>query len=325
VDNIPERRRFLTRTLVTGTATFFAPTILAGYEAAEKLLGDANLGDTTLPGVNIPDVEIPDIEALLATLDLQEGFYIADPKTGALYKLDQEAHTVSRLNSDLTEVWTYGGLGEDAGQLNFPTSVAPAADGGVYVVDSGNARIVHVDATGARTGDIGGDGRFSSVRAAVVDADGVVWVADPGAHVVKGFNAAGEELRSFGALGEGAAELNAPRGLALDADGRLHVVDTGNARIQVFDRDGTHVRSYGGYGLEDGRHVMPRSVAIAPSGFTYVADPVGGAVQVFDNAGQAVARLDNLSVAGKSAVPLDVSISAGGLVQVRLHAWTAET
>ncbi len=320
MERIPERRRFLTQTLVAGTATFFAPTILAGI-AAEKLLGDAGLGDVEVPDVALPDVELPDLDALLATLDLKEGYYIADPKTGALYRIDQEAHTVSRLQPDLTEVWTYGGLGADAGQLNFPTSLAPAPDGGIFVVDSGNARVVHVDATGARTRDIGGGDTFSSLRAAVVDADGIVWVADPGAHAVRGFDATGNEVRSFGALGEGSSELNGPRGLALDADGRLHVVDTGNARIQVFERDGTHVRSYGSYGSEDGRHILPRSVAIAPSGLSYVADPSGGAVQVFDKAGNALARVDGLSVAGKSAVPLDVSISAGGLVQVRLHAW----
>ena len=103
------------------------------------------------------------------------------------------------------------------------------------------------------------------------------------------------------------------------------MVDTGNARIQVFKTDGSHVRSYGSVGQDDGRHLLPRGIASAPNGLTYVSDPVAGAVQVYDKAGTALARLDNLSLGGKSAVPLDVSMSANGLVQVRLYTWTAQT
>jgi DNA-binding beta-propeller fold protein YncE len=319
MSEILERRRFLTGTLVAGTATLFAPRILAGCDAAEKLLGDTSIGDVSIPDVSVPDVDIPDIDALLATLDLDEGYLIADPKTGALYRLDQTARTVSRLNPDLSVAWSYGGYDAEGNGLNFPTSIAPAADGGIFIVDSGDARIVRLDALGARTGTIGGDGAFASLRAAVVDADGQVWIADPHTHVIKAFDSNGQEVRSFGELGEEDGKLNGPRGLALDADGQLHVVDAGNARVQVFGRDGTWKRAYGAYGTGDGKHVMPRSIAIAPSGFAYVADPIAGAVQVYGKDGQAIGRLDGLSVGGKSAVPLDVSISANGLVQVRLH------
>lgn len=318
---LPTRRRFLTRTLAAGTATLFAPTLIAACGEAEKLLGGSDLGD-----IHVPDVALPDLTKLLETLTLDERYLIADLRSGRFYRLDPEAHTVAQLNADLSERWTFGGLGAESEQLNFPTSVLPLPDGSVAILDAGNARVAFVSADGAvlrHLGGSGGDEPFKSLRGAVIDDDGQIWVSDPHDHAVKGFTADGSPVRTIGELGEEAHHLNAPRGLALDADGRLHVVDSGHARVQVYERDGTFVRSYGGYGLDDGRHLLPRGIAIAPNGLVYVCDPTAGAVQVYDKSGTALARLDDLSVAGKSAVPLDVSLSANGLVQVRLHTWSA--
>lgn len=321
------RRRFLTRTMAAGTATLFAPTLLGACDKAADALDDAGIDTSNIDTSGVPDIDIPDLDQLLETLTLDEGYLIADTRSGRFYRIDQEAHTVAQLDSGLNELWSYGGLGEEENQLNYPISVSPHPDGSVSILDAGNQRLVVLDKDGAFMRAVGehgeGEGQFLSMRGAVVDDDGVAWVTDPLGHSVQRIAADGTITRAFGDQGETTEQLNAPRGISLDGDGNLHIVDAGNARVQVFKRDGTHVRSYGGYGEGDGRHLIPRGIAIAPNGFSYVSDPVAGAVQIYNASGDAIARLDDLSLGGKSAVPLDVSMSANGLVQVRLHTWTA--
>ncbi len=295
------RRQLLSGGVVAGIATMFSPLAMIGC------------GEEGVPTPPIPR----DVPALLRTLTLGESFLIADPRTGRFYRLDQSARTVSQLNADGTPRWTFGATGDPAMQLNFPTDIAPRPDGSLFVVDRGNQRIVQLSADGAWVRAIEGLG---SPRTAVVDAEGVLWAIDSTNHQVRSFDANGTSGRLIGEAGQGSTQLNGPRGLALDTAGNLHIVDAGNARVQVYSRSGAHVRSYGAYGRDAGMFLAPRSVAVAPNGLCYVADPTAGAVEVFESSGRALARLSGLSVAGRSAVPLDVSISPNGLVQVRLHA-----
>ena len=110
--------------------------------------------------------------------------------------------------------------------------------------------------------------------------------------------------------------------MTLDAQGQLHVADAGNAVVKVFSRAGALVRSYGAYGSAAGQLKFPRSVAVAANGLSYVADPTAGVLQVFDPSGAPLARLENLTMGSLPAVPLDVNLTASGLVQVRLYAWS---
>lgn len=295
------RRQLLSGGLVAGIATMLSPVAMVGC------------GEDVTGALAIPR----DVQALLRTLRLDESFLIADPRTGRFYRLDQRTHTVSQLNADGSARWSYGATGEASSQLNFPTDIAVRADGSLYVIDSGAQRVVLLSGDGAFTRAIEG---LSSPRTAVVDAEGGLWVVDTKSHAIKGFSASGAAGRVIAEAGTGAAQLNGPRGIALDAAGNLHVVDSGNARVQVYARSGALVRSYGAYGRAAGQFLNPRSIAIAPNGLSYVADPTAGTVEVFESSGRSLARLEGLTVSGRAAVPLDVSINANGLVQVRLHA-----
>lgn len=300
------RRQLLTGSVVAGVASMLSPIAMMGC-------GQDPTGATPLP---IPR----DVQSLLRTLTLDESYLIADLRTGRFYRLDQAARTVSQLNPDGSVRWTFGATGEASTQLNFPTDVAPRPDGGVYVIDAGSQKVVHLSADGAYTRAIEG---LSSARTAVVDAEGALWAVDPVSHQIKGFAANGAPGRVIAEAGTGAAQLNGPRGIALDAAGNLHVVDSGNARVQVYSRAGALVRSYGSYGSGAGQFKNPRSIAIAPNGLSYVADPTAGTVEIFEPSGASLARLEGLTVSGRSAVPLDVNMNPSGLVQVRLYSWTA--
>lgn len=304
------RRYFIKRAMAVGAVTIFAP---------EFLLGCEEIGEE----VNNLTPKLPDLDKLMETLKLAEGHFITNHHTGHLYQIDQEAHTIAQIGPSGDATWTYGGVGEADDELNHPTTLHPQPDGSIYVVDSGNARIVQLDDKGKRLRTISSpdDEAQGVLRAAIIDDDGHIWATDPHTHKVHGLKSDGSPLRSFGELGAGATQINGPRGIAIDARGHLHVVDAGNARIQVFERSGAHVRSYGEYGQGDGRHITPRSIAIAPNSLIYVSDPLSGAVQVYDKEGKALARLDDLKLAGKPAIPLDVSFQGDDQVQVRLYSW----
>lgn len=308
------RRRFIKQGVAAGVATLLAPQAFLGCSDAEELVNN----------INDNNVSLPDLDKLAETLILDDSYLIADPKSGLLYRINQQAHSVAQLNADLSERWSFGGLGSEDDQLNFPTSLWPHSDGSIQIVDSGNGRVVELDAQGKFVRAISpqlDEGASGFVRGAVVDTAGDIWMAIPNQHKIYRFDRQGTLKSSFGEQGQGDGELNSPRSIAFDGDGMLHVVDAGNARVQVFKPDGAFVRSYGGYGQGDGKHIVPRSIAIAQNSLVYVADPIAGAVQVYDKAGKALARLDELTLNQKPAVPLDVSIRPNGLVQVRLYSW----
>lgn len=295
------RRQLLSGGVVAGVATMLSPLAMVGC------------GDESVTSLPIPR----DVQALLRTLTLDESFLIADPRTGRFYRLDQRAGTVTQLDASGATRWTFGATGDMAMRLNFPTDIAPRPDGSLYVVDSGNRRVVQLSADGAWVRAIETPG---APRTAVVDADGALWVIDRTSHQVRSFSASGAPGRAIAEAGVGATQLNGPRGLAIDAAGNLHVVDAGNARVQVYSRTGAHVRSYGSRGAEAGKFLFPRSVAVAPNGLSYVSDPTAGTVEVFESSGRPLARLEGLMASGRAATPLDVSIRPNGLVQVRLYA-----
>lgn len=88
-----------------------------------------------------------------------------------------------------------------AAQLNFPFGVAPTADGGVLIADTGNARVRYVTAAGT-----------------------ITTVAGTG---TEGFSGDGGPAT--------AAQLNGPYGVAVTADGGVVVADDGNSRVRLVD------------------------------------------------------------------------------------------
>lgn len=149
--------------------------------------------------------------------------------------------------------------------LHFPTGVAVAADGTVYVTDESNHRVVALDAAGQVTTIVGtgfvGDSQGGPLATAPLHGPtALAWVAGtasvaPGALIValRGTNkivkadlVAGQ-LSVLGGTGErgydgdGPARehmLGAPRGVAVGPDGSIYLADTDNHLIRVIRPDG---------------------------------------------------------------------------------------
>jgi len=177
--------------------------------------------------------------------------------------------------------------------LNGPRSLAFAKDGTVFVADSRNHRILHLDMTGKTIHEWGtfadgvnipaGPGTFNEPWGVAIGLDGSVYVTDTWNHRVQKFTAQGKFVTSWGIFGQGETpeSFYGPRGLAVDAKGRVYVTDTGNKRIVVFDANGNFITQFGSAGFDPGQFDEPVGIAVDRNGTVYVVDTWNQRVQTF--------------------------------------------
>lgn len=174
-----------------------------------------------------------------------------DPTDGTLLVADGGNHRIQRFSvaADASLVWvaTYGGTspGTAAGQFNVPTGIDVAADGTVWVADTGNSRVQKRDpATGQWTaydqpGGTTADHRLSRPWGVTVAADGTIWIADSGKRRIVKISSDGQ-TRYFAvkadALGvpnaqDGAIGFDTPFAIEFGPSGQVFVSDLWNNRV----------------------------------------------------------------------------------------------
>ena len=177
--------------------------------------------------------------------------------------------------------------------LLAPRGMALDSQGNVYIADSGNNRIVVVDADGnlLRTfGQFGSDpDQLNEPWAVAVASSGDVYVADTWNYRIQVFSADGTYKFGWGGSGQmGAIDgsgdvLYGPRSLAFDSQGNLLVVDTGNKRIVKYSKDGQFISGFGGDGDQPGKMREPVGLVVADDGTVMVADTWNQRIQTFDS------------------------------------------
>lgn len=251
--------------------------------------------------------------------------YGAVPSAQPTQAVDPYAGKVVSLTPDRF----FGQAGSGEGQLSGPRGIALAADGSLYVVDSGNNRIQHFSADGKwlqswgsyASVDLGNapGGTFNQPFGIAIGPDGSVYVADTWNFRIQKFTPDGKFITMWGVAGQAETPdaFWGPRGLAVDAAGHVYVSDTGNKRIAVFDASGNFLTQFGTYGMNAGELDEPVGLAIAASGNVFVADTWNQRVEVFTpNPDGTFSYLREWSVAGWSSQSVDnkplISLDADG-------------
>ncbi len=113
--------------------------------------------------------------------------------------------------------------------LISPSGIVVDAAGDVYIVDTGNNRIVEVNAQGVASvvTVTGLTPALSSPNGIAIDGSGNLYVADTGNNRVVEITAAG----AGSAISTGSVNLSSAEGIALDQSGDLFIADTTNNRI----------------------------------------------------------------------------------------------
>ncbi|MFZ2362316.1 MAG: NHL repeat-containing protein, partial [Anaerolineae bacterium] len=176
-------------------------------------------------------------------------------------------------------IWSYGAAcGPGLDQLNTPRGVAiDPASGQVFVADTGNSRIVRLDADGqfvAAWGAAGeGTDQFQEVVDLAVEPDGRVLALDAVNQRLLRFTPDGQFVATFGAEWT----FYRPRGMGLDPAGQIVVADTGGVRIVLLDPAGGLQGQIGGPESDVARQ-QPTDAALAATGELYFVEAENGAV-----------------------------------------------
>jgi PKD repeat protein len=221
---------------------------------------------------------------------------VAADSAGNVFVAVAYQHVVHKYDSAGTYLGVFAGVPgvpymADALRLNYPTSVAAAADGGVYVVEGGGRRLIRYTPGGAQqwafgvAGVCGGDSTHPcSWGGIATDSVGRVVAADYGNHRLMLFNPDGTLHSTFGAgPGQGPYELDNPLSVAVSpVNGDVLVADLGNQRVQVYTSRYVYKANLGVTGVSgaDAAHFHdPVGVAVDRNGRVYVADAGNQRVQ----------------------------------------------
>jgi DNA-binding beta-propeller fold protein YncE len=227
---------------------------------------------------------------------------------GALYVSDTGNHTLRRVTTNGVVTTLAGSAGNadyadgsaSAARFNQPLGLALAADGTVFVADSGN-HLIRVIATNGTVSVLAGNPEtFGSADGTVTNAlfnnpvglafapDGSLFVSDANNFTLRRVTAAGVVTTIAGAAGQdgstdgpaATARFGKPAELVLSPNGTLYIADAAHHTIRRLTPDGrvsTIAGLVGADGAVDGanglaRFFNPYGLAIAARGHLVVAD-----------------------------------------------------
>jgi sugar lactone lactonase YvrE len=207
---------------------------------------------------------------------------------GTLFIADTGSSQVAALGASGEELWRVGTRGSGAlARYLYPRDVAFAA-GKLYIGDTGNGRVVVVDATdGSPLSQWTGFSGLMGISAGVSGAgDPVILVTEDQKHQVQVRSLTGSVIRTIGTgSGTGNGQLRQPRDAATDAAGNVYVADYLNNRIAKFSPTGTWIKNWGVTGSGAGAFNRPYGVDVDDADGVYVADSNNHRIQKFDSQG----------------------------------------
>jgi ABC-type Fe3+ transport system permease subunit len=209
---------------------------------------------------------------------------------GTFVIADTHEHRIAAHARDGALLWTVGSYGLADAEFIYPTDIAFAPDGRMFVAEYGsNDRIQVFSREGSflyRFGAFGdGEGQFMRPQAIAYDAErDELYIVDAGNHRVQVLTGDGEFRRSLGSAGREAGQFAYPFGIVLEIDGQplasrdagalergagagrrtIVVAEHGNHRVQRLDGEtGEPLAMAGGLGTSGGRLKYPWALEFA--------------------------------------------------------------
>lgn len=206
--------------------------------------------------------------------DTAGNVYLTDPANHVIDKLDAQGRPVAQWSTDAAE------------SGSFPTLLAAASDGSLYVSDHTAEAVLHLSPDGKLLSELG-KGTFGDPYGVVVGPNGNLFVTDYKDGLVRELTPDGTQVKTWGDGAGGTVRLQQPEAIAIDPQGAM-VVSEGSGDIVRFGTDGRQ--------LSDWRKVSkstyfedPSGVALDGQGNIYVSEYTGNRVDKLSRTGKVLA------------------------------------
>ncbi len=204
-----------------------------------------------------------------------------------------------------------------SGRLNRPQGIAIDQVGNLYIVDSGNNRIVKCSQKGEflkETGGFGWDnGEFNLPGYVNLDNGISLFVSDTQNKRVQRFDNFLNFIQLVGSTIKEQPFANSQlEGVAVSRNGEVYIADSGNDCVWKLNNQFTSAEKLGGFESGTGALVDPKGLAIDDRGYLYVADSGNDRIAVFDLFGNFARSLGK----GDLNRPSGVDVSSNGVVYV---------
>ena len=197
--------------------------------------------------------------------------YVADPRLGVITLRDESGKLIAVKRG-----------------FAKPLGLAVDASGRIFVCEAGKGRVSIFTPGWVPAGALGqGDGEFQMPNHIQITSEGLVYVVDSAANLVKVYGPNGVLVRQFGGYGALPGLFDFPTGLTVTPAGEIVVSDQGNERIQVFDLTGTFVRAFGKKNMIGTNSTFGRVQGLHSDaqGRIFLADSFRGQVSVINSLG----------------------------------------
>ncbi|HVP35714.1 MAG TPA: NHL repeat-containing protein [Terriglobales bacterium] len=202
-------------------------------------------------------------------------------------------------------------------RLNRPTGLALDQAGNLYIIDTGNNRIVKCNLGGEfvkETGGFGWDnGEFNLPSYANLDNGVSLFVSDTQNKRVQRFDNFLNFIQQVGTSIQDQPFSNSQlEGVAVSRNGEVYLADSGNDCVWKLNNAFTSAEKMGGFEAGTGALVDPKGLAIDSRGYLYVADSGNDRIAVFDLFGNFFRSLGR----GELNRPSGVDVTRNGEVYV---------